>query len=48
MREFFRYYAGWCSKINGTSYDVKTTGIAADSYVDLHAYTSKSPTASSA
>ncbi|SBS78956.1 putative aldehyde dehydrogenase DhaS [uncultured Mycobacterium sp.] len=41
--EFFRYYAGWCSKINGTSYDVKTTGIAADSYVDLHAYTLKEP-----
>ena len=41
--EFFRYYAGWCSKINGTSYDVKTTGIAADSYSDLHAYTLKEP-----
>src|SRR5258708_4916903 len=31
--EFFRYYAGWCSKINGTAYDVKTTGIATDTYV---------------
>ncbi len=41
--EFFRYYAGWCSKINGTAYDVKTTGIAADSYVDMHAYTLKEP-----
>jgi acyl-CoA reductase-like NAD-dependent aldehyde dehydrogenase len=41
--EFFRYYAGWCSKINGTAYDVKTTGIATDTYVDLHAYTLKEP-----
>ena len=41
--EFFRYYAGWCSKINGTSYEVKITGSAAGSYVDLHAYTLKEP-----
>src|SRR6201992_1002873 len=37
--EFFRYYAGWCSKINGVAYDVKTDGIASDAYVDMHAYT---------
>src|ERR1700754_1878939 len=41
--EFFRYYAGWCSKINGVAYDVKTDGIASDSYVDMHAYTLKEP-----
>ena len=41
--EFFRYYAGWCSKLNGTAYDVKTTGIATDTYVDMHAYTLKEP-----
>jgi acyl-CoA reductase-like NAD-dependent aldehyde dehydrogenase len=41
--EFFRYYAGWCSKLNGTAYDVKTTGIATETYVDLHAYTLKEP-----
>jgi aldehyde dehydrogenase (NAD+) len=41
--EFFRYYAGWCSKISGAAYDVKTTGIATDSYVDMHAYTLKEP-----
>jgi acyl-CoA reductase-like NAD-dependent aldehyde dehydrogenase len=41
--EFFRYYAGWCSKISGTAFDVKTTGIATDSYVDMHAYTLKEP-----
>src|SRR6201995_2274515 len=41
--EFFRYYAGWCSKINGVAYDVKTDGIARASYVDMHAYTLKEP-----
>ena len=41
--EFFRYYAGWCSKLNGTAYDVKTSGIASDKYVDMHAYTLKEP-----
>jgi acyl-CoA reductase-like NAD-dependent aldehyde dehydrogenase len=41
--EFFRYYAGWCSKINGVAYDVKTDGIATDAYVDMHAYTLKEP-----
>src|SRR6202789_4503827 len=33
VSEFFRYYAGWCSKINGVAYDVKTDGIARDAYV---------------
>jgi acyl-CoA reductase-like NAD-dependent aldehyde dehydrogenase len=41
--EFFRYYAGWCTKVNGTAYDVKTSGIASDTYVDMHAYTLKEP-----
>src|SRR6202012_4157408 len=41
--EFFRYYAGWCSKINGVAYDVKTDGIASDAYVNMHAYTLKEP-----
>ena len=41
--EFFRYYAGWCSKINGTAYDVKTDGIATDTFVNMHAYTLKEP-----
>jgi acyl-CoA reductase-like NAD-dependent aldehyde dehydrogenase len=43
VSEFFRYYAGWCSKINGVAYDVKTDGIATDTYVDMHAYTLKEP-----
>ena len=41
--EFFRYYAGWCTKSNGTAYDVKTSGIASNTYVDMHAYTLKEP-----
>jgi hypothetical protein len=38
--------AGWCSKISGNAYDVKTVGIASDSWVDMHAYTRKEPGAS--
>ena len=41
--EFFRYYAGWCTKVGGAAYDVRTTGIASDRYVDMHAYTLKEP-----
>ncbi|KIU17392.1 aldehyde dehydrogenase family protein [Mycolicibacterium llatzerense] len=41
--EFFRYYAGWCSKINGTAYDIRTSGIASDAYVDQHGYTLREP-----
>ncbi len=41
--EFFRYYAGWCTKLNGEAYDVKTSGIASDKYVDQHAYTLNEP-----
>ncbi len=41
--EFFRYYAGWCSKISGTAFDVKTAGIATDTWVDMHTYTLKEP-----
>jgi acyl-CoA reductase-like NAD-dependent aldehyde dehydrogenase len=41
--EFFRYHAGWCSKISGNAYDVKTAGIASDTWVDMHTYTLKEP-----
>lgn len=41
--EFFRYHAGWCSKINGTAYDIRTSGIASDAYVDQHGYTLREP-----
>src|ERR1700754_3013719 len=39
--EFFRYSAGWCTKINGPAYNVRSTGIAGAGYVDQHAYTLK-------
>jgi acyl-CoA reductase-like NAD-dependent aldehyde dehydrogenase len=41
--EFFRYYAGWCSKISGSAFDVKTAGIASDDWVEMHTYTLKEP-----
>ena len=40
--EFFRYYAGWCTKIEGIAADVNTSGLTG---VDTHqhAYTLKEP-----
>jgi len=42
--EFFRYYAGWCTK--GQRQRLRRegrAGIASDTYVDMHAYTLKEP-----
>ena len=40
--EWFRYYAGWCTKIEGGSFDVNASGLTGmDSR--LHAYTLKEP-----
>src|ERR1700704_3319673 len=40
--EFFRYYAGWCSKIEGIAADIHTGGLTGiDSH--QHAYTLKEP-----
>ena len=40
--EFFRYYAGWCTKIEGIAADVHTSGLTGiDSH--QHAYTLKEP-----
>lgn len=41
--EFFRCYAGWCTKTNGSAYELKTSGIASDTYIDMHACTLKEP-----
>lgn len=41
--EFFRYYAGWCTKVNGSAYDVQMQGGVSGSYADMHAYTRKEP-----
>ncbi|HYB37754.1 MAG TPA: aldehyde dehydrogenase family protein [Mycobacterium sp.] len=40
--EWFRYYAGWCTKIEGIAADVNTSGLTGiESH--LHAYTLKEP-----
>jgi phenylacetaldehyde dehydrogenase len=40
--EWFRYYAGWCTKIDGIAADVNTGGLTGvDSH--MHAYTLKEP-----
>ena len=41
--EWFRYYAGWCTKISGDAFDVKPAGIGMDTGVDMHTYTLKEP-----
>jgi aldehyde dehydrogenase (NAD+) len=41
--EFFRYYAGWCTKLNGTAHEVQMTGGVSGAYANMHAYTLKEP-----
>ncbi|MEB3069717.1 aldehyde dehydrogenase family protein [[Mycobacterium] vasticus] len=41
--EIFRYYAGWCTKLNGDAYQVQMTGGITGAHADLHAYTLKEP-----
>jgi aldehyde dehydrogenase (NAD+) len=41
--EFFRYFAGWCTKINGIAHDVRMSGGLAGIDSSLHAYTLKEP-----
>ncbi|MFC8527308.1 MULTISPECIES: aldehyde dehydrogenase [Nocardia] len=41
--EFFRYYAGWCTKVNGNAYEVQMTGGVSGAYANMHAYTLKEP-----
>ncbi|CAJ1506025.1 aldehyde dehydrogenase family protein [[Mycobacterium] kokjensenii] len=41
--EFYRYYAGWCTKINGTSYQVQMEGGVNSTHANMHAYTLKEP-----
>jgi acyl-CoA reductase-like NAD-dependent aldehyde dehydrogenase len=41
--EFFRYFAGWCTKLNGESYDVQMAGGISGAYASFHAYTYKEP-----
>lgn len=41
--EFFRYYAGWCTKVNGTAYQVQMEGGVNSTHANMHAYTLKEP-----
>ncbi|MGV0699361.1 aldehyde dehydrogenase family protein [Mycolicibacter sinensis] len=41
--EFFRYYAGWCTKLNGASYQVQMEGGVNSTHANFHAYTHKEP-----
>ncbi|MFZ2529929.1 MAG: aldehyde dehydrogenase family protein [Rhodococcus sp. (in: high G+C Gram-positive bacteria)] len=41
--EFFRYYGGWCTKLNGTAHDVQMTGGVTGTWSNMHAYTLKEP-----
>lgn len=41
--EFFRYYSGWCTKVDGIARQVQMNGRTPDSYTDFHAYTVKEP-----
>ncbi|MEB3049954.1 aldehyde dehydrogenase family protein, partial [Mycolicibacter sp. MYC123] len=41
--EFFRYYAGWCTKITGSSYQVQMEGGVNSTHANFHAYTQKEP-----
>jgi acyl-CoA reductase-like NAD-dependent aldehyde dehydrogenase len=36
--EFFRYYAGWCTKVDGNAHDVRMTGGISGTYANMHAY----------
>ncbi|MEE3849475.1 aldehyde dehydrogenase family protein [Gordonia sp. LSe1-13] len=41
--ELFRYYAGWCTKLNGVAHDIQMTGGIAQLFSDMHGYTLKEP-----
>ena len=41
--EMFRYYAGWCTKIEGTSFDVRMTAGISGRQAQLHGYTLNEP-----
>ena len=41
--EFFRYFSGWCTKINGIAHDVRMSGGLSGIDGSVHAYTIKEP-----
>ena len=41
--EFFRYFSGWCTKIDGIAHDVRMSGGLSGMDASVHAYTIKEP-----
>ena len=41
--EYFRYCAGWCTKINGIAHDIKMAGGLSGGTAEIHGYTLKEP-----
>ncbi|HEX7854818.1 MAG TPA: aldehyde dehydrogenase family protein [Sphingobium sp.] len=41
--EFYRYCAGWCTKINGISHDIRMAGGLSGTFTEMHGYTIKQP-----
>ncbi|WP_019927365.1 aldehyde dehydrogenase [Nocardia sp. BMG111209] len=41
--EFFRYYAGWCTKVSGSAYEVQMAGGVSGAFTSMDAYTLKEP-----
>ena len=41
--DVFRYYGGWCTKVNGIAHDIQMTGGISGAHSNLHAYTLKKP-----
>jgi aldehyde dehydrogenase (NAD+) len=41
--EFFRYCAGWCTKVNGIAHDIRMAGGLSGGFAEIHGYTIKEP-----
>jgi aldehyde dehydrogenase (NAD+) len=41
--EYFRYFSGWCTKVNGMAHDVQRSGGLSGINASVHAYTIKEP-----
>ena len=41
--EFFQYFSGWCTKVNGTAFDIRQSGGLMGADLSVHAYTLKEP-----
>lgn len=41
--DIFRYFGGWCTKVNGIAHDIQMTGGITGAHSNLHGYTLKEP-----